>query len=150
MPPNTAHYDHDFFAWTQHQAALLREGVVAELDLVNLAEEVDSLGKSDRRALQSHLEGLVMHLLKWRYQPEGRTTSTSWYGSIREHRARAAGILEDSPSLRRTVPALIAKGYDKARRVASHETGLPLATFPATCPWTAAQVLDDDFWPEAE
>jgi len=108
-------YDQDFYAWTQEQAALLREGAVHELDLTNLAEEIESLGKSDRRALGSHLRNLVMHLLKWQYQPHGRLTGHSWESSIRTARDEIAMILEDSHSLVATVPELLARRYALAR-----------------------------------
>jgi hypothetical protein len=145
---NSALYDTDFYTWTQTQAALLREGAVAELDLVNLAEEIESLGKSDRRALGSHLKNLVLHLLKWHYQPRGRQTGHSWQSSIINAQHDIAGLLEDSPSLRRELPGLLVRQYPTARLLASNETRLPLATFPDTCPWTAEQVLDNEFWPE--
>jgi hypothetical protein len=91
---------------------------------------------------------LLIHLLKWRYQPGKRQTGHSWYRSIREHRKQIGYILWDSPSLRRLVPALVAEEYGSARQDASHETRLPLATFPEVCPWTVEQVLDGEFWPE--
>ena len=143
-------YDQDFYAWTQEQAALLREGVLHDLDVTNLAEEIESLGKSDRRALGSHLRNLVMHLLKWHAQPGGRHTGPSWRQSIRNARAEIAVIVEDSPSLRREVSGLLVRWYPLARLDAADETGLPLATLPEACPWTAAQVLDDAFWPETD
>src|SRR5262245_42581512 len=99
MSIKTALYDQDFYTWTQEQAALLREGAVQELDLMHLAEEIESLGKSDRRALGSHLRNLVLHLLKWQYQPRGRETGQSWRSSIRNARAEITTLLEDSPSL---------------------------------------------------
>ena len=149
MAPDTAtRYDTDFFLWTQVQAAALRDGKVQELDWANLAEEIESLGKSDRRALESHLEGLVMHLLKWHYQPSGRVTGHSWYSTIAEHRRQIGLLGDDSPSLRRAQADLLGRGYPHARTRASGETGLPLATFPEACPWPLEQVLDDDFWPE--
>ena len=141
-------YDTDFFLWTKQQAAALRDGKLQDLDLENLAEEIESLGKSDRRALGSHLEGLVMHLLKWRYQPDRRQTGHSWASTIRTHRSEIDAIVEDSPSLRRALPDLLARRYSIARQRASDETGLPLATFPTTCPWTIEQVVDAAFWPE--
>lgn len=141
-------YNTDFFLWTKQQAAALRDGKLQNLDLENLAEEIESLGKSDRRALGSHLEGLVMHLLKWRYQPERRQIGHSWASTIRTHRSEIDAIVEDSPSLRRALPDLLARRYGTARQRASDETGLPLATFPATCPWTIEQVVDAAFWPE--
>jgi hypothetical protein len=140
-------YDTDFFLWTQQQAAALAAGKVDELDWANLAEEIESLGKNDRRGLGSHLQGLIMHLLKWQYQPGGRQIGHSWMTSIDNHRDGIIEILDDSPSLRRQAPALILQRYPRARRKASRETGLPEATFPADCPWTAEQILDDDFLP---
>jgi hypothetical protein len=138
-------YDTDFYQWTQQQAAALTAGKIETLDWANLAEEIESLGKNDRRGLASHLQGIVMHLLKWQYQPSGRETGHSWLTSIGNHRDEIVGILDDSPSLRRQVPELIARYYARARSKASRETGLPEATFPAKCPWTAEQILDDDF-----
>jgi hypothetical protein len=140
-------YNHDFYAWTQEQAALLREGAMHEIDAGNLAEEIESLGKSDRRALGSHLRNLLLHLLKWQYQPAGRHTGHSWRSSIRNARAEMAVLLEDSPSLGREVSGLLTRWYPLARQDAADETGLPLATFPETCPWAPAQVLDSAFWP---
>ena len=140
-------YDQDFYAWTQEQATLLRLGAVHDLDLTHLAEEIESLGKSDRRALGSHLRNLVLHLLKWQYQPGGRLTGHSWASSILNARAEIAELVEDSPSLEREVPGLLRRWYALARQQAAAETRLPLATFPATCPWTPAQVLDPDVWP---
>src|SRR5215471_7274673 len=144
------HYDDDFYTWTQEQAALLREGAVQDLDLTNLAEEIESLGKSDRRALGSHLRNLVMHLLKWQYQPRGRLTGHSWESSIQNARDEIAMILEDSHSLGPTMPEVLARRYPLARQNAATETRLPLALFPASCPWTPEQVLDPDFWPDQD
>jgi hypothetical protein len=148
MRPKTVLYEQDFYAWTQEQAALLRQGAVHALDRTNLAEEVESLGKSDRRALGSHLRNLVFHLLKWHAQPAGRVPGTSWRSSIRTARAEIAVLLDDSPSLRREVAGLLTRWYPLARQDAADETGLPLSTFPDTCPWAPAQVLNADFWPD--
>ena len=149
MRTKATRYDQDFYAWTQEQAALLREGAVEELDLTNLAEEIESVGKSDRRALGSHLRNLVLHLLKWHYQTSGRQTGQSWRVSIRNARAEILVLLEDSPSLQPEVARLLIRWYPLARQDAADETRLPLATFPATCPWSPTQVLDADFWPDA-
>ncbi len=150
MSTKAALYEQDFYQWTQEQAALLRKGAWHALDVTNLVEEVESLGISQKHALGSHLKNLVMHLLKWRYQPSGRQTGHSWRSSIDNARDEIAMILEDSPSLRREVPGLLARRYSTACRLAHDETGLPLATFPETCPWTVAQILEADFWPERE
>lgn len=148
MRTKAALYEQDFYAWTQEQAALLREGAVHELDLVHLAEEIESLGISQRHALASHLKNLVMHLLKWHLQPSMRQTGHSWQSSIINARDEIAIILEDVPSLRQEVSGFLARRYPAARRLAQSETGLPLTTFPEACPWTPEQVLDTDFWPE--
>ena len=150
MRTHTELYEQDFYTWTQEQAALLRKGAVQELDLANLAEEIESLGISQKHALASHLRNLVMHLLKWQYQPSGRLTGHSWQSSIINARDEIATLLEDVPSLQPQVAALLTRRYPAARRLAHSETDLPLATFPAACPWTPEQVLEADFWPEGE
>src|SRR5215470_11965606 len=142
MRTNAELYAQDFFAWTQATAALIRAGKWYDLAPEALAEEVESLGISQRHALGSHLRNLVMHLLKWHYQPSGRQTGHSWRSSIDNARDEIAMILEDSPSLHREVPGLLARRYPAARRLAHDETGLPHSTSPATCLWTAEQVLD--------
>lgn len=139
-------YDEDFYAWTQHQAAKLRTVVCHELDLLNLAEEIESLGKRDWKELRSRLNVLVMHLLKYHYQPDHR--SGSWSSTIQTQRDEISALLEQSPSLRRQVPSILAERYKTPRRNAAHETGLSIGTFPEVCPWTTEQVLDEDFWPD--
>ena len=141
-------YDTDFYAWTQEQAALLRDQKAQALDYANLAEEVESLGKGQQHALESRLEKLVLHLLKWHYQPEKRLRGQSWQRTILEQRRRIDRLLQQNPSLRPTLPALIEDSYAYIRKRTSLETRLPLTTFPDTCPWGVPQILDDDFWPE--
>jgi hypothetical protein len=144
---NHALYEQDFYDWTQQTAALIRARQWYDLDPVALAEEVESLGISQKHALGSHLKNLVMHLLKWHYQPHMRQTGHSWQSSIINARDEIASILEDLPSLQNAVAALLTKRYPAARSLAHVETGLPPSTFPTTCPWTPEQVLDPDFWP---
>lgn len=144
---NRRDYARDFFKWTQATVALIRAGQWYALDREALAEEVESLGISQKHALGSHLKNLVIHLLKWRYQPSGRQTGHSWQSSIINARDEIAMILEDSPSLQGEVPGLLARRCPAARRLAHNETELPLSTFPETCPWTVDQVLHADFWP---
>jgi glyoxylase-like metal-dependent hydrolase (beta-lactamase superfamily II) len=141
-----AAYETDFYAWTQAQAEALRTKDWPALDVDHLAEEIESLGKRDRRAVESDLEVRLRHGLKWVYQPERR--SGSWRRTLTVTRQRLARVLRDNPSLREQLPVLLPVAYAEAREVAAAETGLPLATFPETCPWDLAQVLDTDFWPE--
>jgi hypothetical protein len=148
MGVNTELYDQDFYQWAQTTAALIRQGKWHAVDAEHVAEELESLGKRDRRELGSRLEVLVMHLLKWCYQPEGRESSHSWYDTILEQRGQMQQLLDDSPSLRLQVETLLAHRYARARRRAMGETQLPDTTFPQACPWTTEQVLDDEFWPE--
>jgi hypothetical protein len=139
-------YDTDFYQWTQTQAAALRAKDVAALDLEHLAEEIESLGKRDRRAVESYLEVILLHLLKWAYQPERR--GRSWEKSLLQARHRLAKLLRDNPSLQNQVSEFLNDGYAYALRLTAVEMSLPLTTFPETCPWTGGQVLEEDFWPE--
>jgi hypothetical protein len=139
-------YDTDFYAWTQAQAAHLRAKEWPALDVDNLAEEIESLGIADEHAITRHLQRLLLHLLKWRYQPTHRTPS--WRRSIRQARDAIADRIERSPTLRDYPVRRLPLAYRRARRDAAEETGLPLATFPETCPWPVAQLLEEDFWPE--
>ena len=143
----TATYETDFYLWTQQQADLLRQGEFnrVDLDLANIAEEIESMGKSDRRSIRSHLANIILHLLKWRYQSDRR--SNSWSDSIDNGREEVVWILKDSPSLKPHVNALINEIYASARRKASRETGLPLTTFPDVCPFTVEQITSD-WWPD--
>lgn len=138
-------YDDDLVGWAAANAALLRAGCLAHVDAMHLAEELEDLGKSERRSLTSHLSNLMLHLLKWQFQPGLR--GPSWRLSVNNARAAAAEILDDSPSLRPALPALIEKAYPLARRNALAETGLPEATFPSACPYAIDQLFDDGFWP---
>lgn len=139
-------YDTDFYQWTQAQAAHLRAKEWVALDVDHLAEEIESLGARDRRALRSQLMRLGQHLLKWRYQPQHR--GESWQQSIDDARLQIELILEDSPSLRNFLPEAFAWAYPRARKASANETCLPLATFPEACPWSLEQVLDEDFFPD--
>lgn len=141
-------YDSDFPLWAEKMAQLLREGRWEELDLENLIEEVEDLSKRERERLLSSLRVLLVHLLKWQYQPALR--SASWEITIRRCRREIAEALEDAPSLKRflTDPAWIEKTYRRARQDADEETGLGLEVFPVAIPFAVKQVLDPGFWPE--
>ena len=139
-------YDQDFFAWANEQARLLRAGKLSEADIGHIAEEIESMGRSEKRELVNRLSVLLMHLLKWRFQPSAR--GTSWRLTIEEQRDRLADHLLDNPSLKATLDASIASGYKLAILGAARETGLDRAAFPAACPWSFEQLMDQDFWPE--
>ena len=141
-------YDTDFYAWTQAQAGALEAKQWHALDLEHLVQEIADLGHEQRNAVSSQLCRWLQHLLKWRYQPTHR--SPSWRRSIRQARHTIARRLEQSPSLRQVVPSLLDGEYRRAQREAQDETGLPLATFPESCLWSVDQLLDEDFWPDAE
>jgi len=140
-------YEKDFYGWTQHQASMLRSRNMANLDFENLIEEIESMGKSEQRELESRLEVLLMHLLKWQHQPEKR--STSWELTIEEQRRRLDDHIQENPSLKPKIPDAQTKAYRYATFRASKETGIPESRFSAHCPWKFEQVMDQDFWPQA-
>jgi hypothetical protein len=139
-------YECDFNLWVEATAQLLREGRLTELDVLNLLEEVESMGNSDKLALSGNLVVVLLHLLKWQYQPNKRTRS--WEKSIAEHRRRIDEGFEISPSLKRYYLQIFDKCYRNARKQAKIETKLPLEHFPVDFPFTSDQVLDEDFLPE--
>jgi hypothetical protein len=136
-------YNQDYYQWLIQTAKLLKKKKFTQLDLENLIEEIESLGKSEKRAISSNLIIVILHLLKWRYQPEQR--SNSWKSSIREHRRRMQELLTDSPSLKNYLPEILADCYLAAKKQASDETGLSVVAFPEECPFSLAESLDEDF-----
>jgi hypothetical protein len=146
MPSNVVAYESDFFAWTQEQARLLRAGEIPELDIENIAEELEDMGRSIRRELRNRLAVLTMHLLKWRYQPGFR--SSSWRGTIKEQRVQIADLLDESPSLKSVLAQDFSKIYGLSVSKALRETGLAETTFPAECPFTPDQIMAEDFLPD--
>jgi hypothetical protein len=139
-------YERDFYLWLQTTVNQLRNRLFSEVDLHNLIEEIESMGKSERQALQSNLQILLMHLLKYKYQSEKR--SNSWRFTILEHRDRLEIALEDSPSLKPYLLEVFEKCYSKARRKAATETGLDINTFPARSPFTLEETLNSDYLPK--
>ena len=140
-------YERDFYAWANEQAALLRSGKFLAADIENIAEEIESMGKSEKRELVNRLAVLLLHLLKWQFQPKRR--GASWEGTIRVQRRDLTAHLEDNPSLKSNLPETLSRAYGNAAILAPGETRLPKATFPATCPWSFEQIMDEEFWPEA-
>jgi Domain of unknown function DUF29 len=146
MARNVALYDADFYAWSIQQARLLRAGEFSRLDVENIAEELESMGRRDKREIDSRLVVLMAHLLKWQVQVGFR--SRSWSATIREQRERIADLLSESPSLRAMIGSVRPALYDRARCAAADETGLAETAFPTNCPFTTDQILAGDFLPE--
>jgi hypothetical protein len=139
-------YEADYAQWCVEQGALLREGRLSALDRENLAEEIESLGRSDKREIENRLKVLLLHLLKWAFQPHQR--KPGWRSSIQEQRQRLARVIKESPSLTNYPAQELDQEYSFARAEAAAETGLPETHFPPSCPFTIEQVLDTDFLPE--
>jgi hypothetical protein len=143
--PN-AKYDRDFYAWAHEQAALLRAGEVSRADVENIAEELERLGRTEKREFVSRLTALLTLLLKARFQPRKR--SPSWKEAITFARAQLLEHLDDNPSLKDKLPETIASAFRNARRSAVDETGPDDGAFPLACPWSFEQTIDEKFWPD--
>ena len=145
MPTRRSLHESDFYAWSVEQAALLREGRVAEADLAAIAAEIESMGKTEKRELVSRLTVLLLHLLKWQYQPDGR--GNSWRLSIANARDEIADLIADNPSLKSILDEVMASAYRYARRKAAIETEMAEEAYPAQCPWGFRETTDQGFWP---
>ncbi len=132
-------YDQDFYQWTQEQAALLKSGLLSQLDVTNLIEEIESMGRSEKRELVNRLVILIAHLLKWDCQPERR--GWSWELTIKEQRLKLNDHINDNPSLQAIFDDAVISAYRQAIVKAMRETGLPEAAFPGTCPYTIKQLI---------
>ncbi len=139
-------YEQDFYAWLLESAELIRQGKFAEVDVENVAEELEGMAKSDRRQLINRFAVLLAHLLKWQYQPEKR--SKSWERTIREQRKRMQLLLEDSPSLQYEISDKIADAYEIAVLSAANETNLDESVFPESCEFAVDEILDSNFYPD--
>lgn len=136
-------YEQDFYLWTQTIAHQLKENNFNEIDIPNLIEEIESMGRSEKRELKNRLIVLLMHLLKWQYQPEKR--SESWRSTISEQRICIETLLEDSPSLQPLLTEIFEDYYQKARLKASEETGIKLNFFPQESPFTLKETLKNSY-----
>lgn len=139
-------YDKDFYAWSLHNAALIREGKLSEVDLKHVAEEIEDMGKGNKRELVSRLIVLLAHLLKWNFQSERK--GKSWKFTIKEQRVRIESLLRKNPSLSHEIEEQIEEAYEVALLVAEKETDLNEETFPNTCPFSLEEILNKDFFPE--
>lgn len=139
-------YEKDFNLWIEQTINQLKKGNLTDLDIENLIEEIDSMGRSDKREIYSRLKVLLMHLLKWKYQPEKRTPS--WVNTIDEQREQLELMLKDSPSLKPYFREILLECYQKAVRAASNETNLSPQTFTVDCPFNLEQILNPDYLPQ--
>jgi hypothetical protein len=146
----TVLHSHDFYAWTQQQAQFLKSGQFFKLDVEHLVEELESMSATERRELISRLEILLMHLLKWQYQPafQGR----SWVLTIEEQRLQLNDHLDENPSLKNPdfLQESIKKAYCRALVKAEKETGLARKVFPKSCPYSFEQMMDMEFYPDEQ
>jgi hypothetical protein len=137
-------YEKDFYQWLCHQAQALRDRAWDRIDVNNLADEVESLARREKREITDRLTSLLVDLLQWRYQRDERSLGPR-ENSIDEARHALEGVLEDNPSLHRYPQECLGKAYAYARRKALRQTGLD--SLPENCPWTIQQVLDQEFLP---
>jgi hypothetical protein len=138
-------YECDYYLWLQHTARLISEGKFSDVDTANLIEEIEDMGRSEKRAIESNLRILLLHLLKYKYQSSKITNS--WKSTIREHRKRINKAFKDSPSLKRYFEEVFDECYQDGRELAADETGLPLDAFPTKSPFTPSETLNPDYLP---
>lgn len=149
-------YEHDINSWISQHIALLKAKKFDELDVEHLIEELEDMGKSNVRELESRLIVLIAHLLKWQFQLamlseqwqefEGK----SWRKTIIEQRSQLLDLFEEIPSLKQKIQSAITKTYPKAVTFVVDETGLPKKTFPSSCPYCVERVLDKTFYPDSK
>ncbi|BBD58586.1 hypothetical protein NIES2109_13620 [Nostoc sp. HK-01] len=139
-------YEIDYLQWIEATVKKLQSQDYANVDWKNLIEEIADMGRSERRSLKSNLIVILLHLLKWQFQPEHR--SGSWEASIIEHRRRVNEALHESPSLKSYIDGIFAECYAQAIKQAKAETGLPIESFPSVCPYKILDVTNDEYLPE--
>lgn len=139
-------YDTDFYQWVFHNANLLRQGKFTEIDIDNVVEELESIGRSEKRELRNRLSVLIIHLLKWQYYSENH--SKRWITAINFQRMNIELLLEDSPSLKDKIDLTIKEAFESSIIIFEYETETPEQLLPKTCPYTFKQLIDNDFWPK--
>jgi hypothetical protein len=145
MATNPNDYEHDFYTWTFEQARRLREGRLLDIDREHIAEELEDMGRREKRTLEHQLSRLLAHLLKWQYQPDRH--SPSWRASIRDAREEVQHLLAENPGLKSKLPECFARAYSGGVNWAVVDSGLAESTFPDNCPWSLEQALDGGYWP---
>jgi hypothetical protein len=143
---NATLYDTDFYAWSAEQVTLLRAGRLSEADVENIAEEIESMGRTERNELVTRLTVLLVHLLKWRFQQGLR--SRSWALTIEQQRVQLGRHLARNPSLKSHLDEAMLDAYQDARIEAERQTHLTRSTFPIASPFSFDEVMHPDFWPD--
>lgn len=141
----TPDIDEDYAVWMEHQITLIRQRQFAQLDLDMLLDELESIVKHRKTELRSRLRVLIMHLLKWEYQPWLR--SANWVSTIITQRRDIESLLEENPSFARLVSGYAEQEHKRAAKDAVKETGLARAAFPDGLSYTEDQLLDHDYFP---
>lgn len=146
QPTQASSYETDYVHWVETTLEHLKAGDYTNVDWVNLLEEIEDMSRRERQSLESNLVIVLLHLLKWQYQPE--LQSGSWKGSLVEHRRRIRKSLKSSPSLKPYLQQCFDEAYTDAVEQAVAETSLPCTIFPVACPYMLEQVLDAEYLPE--
>jgi len=139
-------YEEDFYGWAMTNAELLKKKKFSEVDMENIIEEIESMGRSEKNQLTNRLSVLIAYLLKWELQPDFR--GRSWHGTIREQRKQAQILLEENPSLKGKLPEILNNAYDLAISQIEKETPIDLKILPNKCPYAFEQCIDSNFYPE--
>ncbi|MFI0478878.1 MAG: DUF29 domain-containing protein [Candidatus Rhabdochlamydia sp.] len=142
-------HDEDFYGWAMAEASLLRQHKWNELDIEHLAEELESMGASERREFISRMAQLIFHLLKWHHQPDFREfNKRSWEASIQEQRKKVKKLIVDNPSFKPNMEDFVVDSYEDSILLIKKETPIDLKLLPAQCPYTFDQIMNDEFYPE--
>jgi hypothetical protein len=142
----SALHDRDFYTWARETARAIREGSFNVVDWESVAEELEDMGRREQRELESRLDVLLAHLLKWRYRPDP-AANKSWALTIEEQRRRTRRLLKQSPGLKRMLEETFAEAYGDARLQAARDCVVDKNAFPETCPWAFDRTMDGGFWP---
>lgn len=141
-------YDQDYNLWLEKTIKQLKSSKFSEIDIENLIEELESMGRSDKRALKSLLTRLFEHLLKIAYwETEREYNYRGWNGEIQNFRIQIRELLKDSPSLKVYLVEIFEECYQDAKKITIKKTGLESDLFPDKPIANLEQVLDDDWLP---
>ncbi len=145
LKENKSSYDSDLYQWSIDQAALLRQKKLSDIDIENIAEEIESLGKSEKKSLNSTLVSLLVHMLKNHFTPERKGNSSSWDGTIYVTRKTILSLIKTNKSFKKKIKTLLEEAYEDAAQQAMIESGLfgERDRFPKKCPWTIEEILGE-------